>query len=143
MRPSPFSTIGVRPNSAPQSTSVSSSSPRCCEIVEQAGDRAVDLGRLGDVALLHLLVMIPGVVGRDLDVAHAVLGELARQQALPAEVVGRFCADAVQIERLLGSSPRLMIAGHGRLHAEREFVVGDQSFNPRVDDRLAQMLVVE
>ena len=40
-RPLPFSLNGVRPNSPPQTTSVSSSRPRAFRSVEQAGDRLV------------------------------------------------------------------------------------------------------
>src|ERR1041385_5143355 len=54
------------------------------EVLEQAGARPIDLRRLLDVAGPHLLVVVPRVVRRDLDVAGAALGELAGEEARAA-----------------------------------------------------------
>ena len=54
------------------------------EVLEEPGDGFVDFGALVAGAFNDLLVVVPGVVGGDLDVADALLGELAGEQALAA-----------------------------------------------------------
>ena len=124
--------VGVRPNSAPHHTMVSSSRPRCFRSVEQAGDRLVH--GAGVIAmLLHVGVLVPGGIVRvvaviDLHEAHARLAEPPREQALAAKVIGLFLADAVERAAFRADSSRDDQVGRGLLHAPREFIA--------VDDRL-------
>ena len=107
--------VGVRPNSPPQRTSVSSSRPRAFRSVQQAGDRLVDLAGVLRVALLEVAVLVPlhvRVAVRDLHEAHAALGEPAGQQALPAEVVGDRVVEAVErLRRRRSRSARSSTSG--------------------------------
>ena len=79
------STTGVRPNSPPQMTSVSSNSPRCLRSVEQGGDGLVAL--LGQAAVVdfEVVVAVPrlAVAVLDLHEAHAALDQAAGDQHLP------------------------------------------------------------
>ena len=98
------------------------------QIFEQAGDRPVDFGSLGDAPLLHFLVMIPGIIRRDLDVPHTLLGKLSREKTLTAEVVGRF--DAYAIKRVRGF--RFVVQTHhggyrgGHVHQRQQWHHGHQ-----------------
>ena len=94
------SAAGVRPNSPPQITSVSSSRPRLFRSWSRpAIGRSVASG-VACVAALEVAVLVPGLeaAGRvvELHEAHASLDQPARQQALPAEDVGRRLIDPVQ-----------------------------------------------
>ena len=85
---------GVRPNSVPKTTSVSSSRPRCLRSLSSAGDRLVDLAAELAVVGFQAAVGVPGAgaaVGavEDLHEAHAVLDQPPRGQALLAEGLGR------------------------------------------------------
>ena len=60
-RPTPPCEIGMRPNSAPQITSVESSSPRALQVGEQPGDRLVGLGGVLGVVAAQVAVRVPGV----------------------------------------------------------------------------------
>src|SRR6187549_2840432 len=46
------------------------------EILKQGRDRPVNLGRFRDAPLFDFAMVIPCVVGRDLDITHAAFGEL-------------------------------------------------------------------
>ena len=87
-RPSFPSAYGVRPNSPPQTTSVSSSSPRAFRSVSRPAIGWSTARAIFVVPAHEVLVLVPQVAGGDLDEPHAGLGEPAGQQALPAEVVG-------------------------------------------------------
>ena len=52
--------------------------------------------------LLQVRVLVPFVTVRTLNEPHPSFSEAAGQQALSAKVVGRFRADAVEVERLSG-----------------------------------------
>ena len=54
--------MGVRPNSPPKMTSVSSSMPRCFEILEQRRRRLIDLAGDALDVILDAAVMVPVAV---------------------------------------------------------------------------------
>ena len=139
-RPSVPWANGVRPNSPAQTTSVSSSRPRCFRSFEQPGDRLID--RPGVVVVAVLQACRAGPSGRaphagagQLDEPHAALDEPPGEQALPAEHLRRL---RLRIEAVqLAASPRVSSLDvhqlrHGGLHAEGQLVVGDRRFE-RVD----------
>jgi hypothetical protein len=74
-----------RPNSPPQTTSVSSSRPRSSRSSSKRGDGRVGGGAVRREIAPMIGVLIPTAV-RDLDEAHARLAEAPRQQALAAKV---------------------------------------------------------
>ena len=83
--------------------------------------------------------MIPSVVGRDLDVTRAGLGELPRQQALAAKVVGRIRINSVLLQSGFRFAFQTHDLRHGRLHAKRGFIAADQSFDAAVSTAAGQM----
>ena len=103
------------------------------QVGEQAGDRPVDgagvVGVLGQVR-----VLVPGRVGGVVAVGHldepdARLAEPPGQQALPAEVVGRRVADAVEGQGLPRSrAARSSTSGALALHPPGQLVRGDDRF---------------
>src|SRR5881397_2319820 len=74
-RPSPFSLIGVRPNSPPHTTSVSSRRPRSFKSRSRPAT--------GAVVLFDVVVGVPFAAGAavELDEAHPALDETPRQKA--------------------------------------------------------------
>jgi hypothetical protein len=84
-----FCIIGVRPNSPPHTTSVSSSRPRALRSVIRPATRAVDLLAFDRQGLVDRLpgrgaVVVPAPVV-ELDEAHPGLDEAAREQAIIGE----------------------------------------------------------
>ena len=71
------------------------------QVREQTRNRFVDPGTFLHQPLIVLRVVVPGVVGRNLNVADSLFGKLAGEQALPSEVIGRFLVHAIQFERFL------------------------------------------
>ncbi len=97
----PPSAVGVRPNSPPQTTSVSSSRPRdlrsCNKAATGRSVRATAFGKtFADVA-----VMVPtgGAAVINLDEAHTSLDQTTSQEALPPENVRRLRPDAIKLPR--------------------------------------------
>ena len=87
------------------------------EIGEQAAQWQIHGGGAGAKIGVEVEMMIP-VAMRDLDEAHAGFDELAREQALAAEVVrGRF-ADAVELLRRVALAAEVHHAGQFGLHFE-------------------------
>jgi hypothetical protein len=121
----------VRPNSPPQITSVSSSSPRA-QVGQQAGDGPIDGPGVPGVAGLQAAVLVPVAV-RQLDEADAGLDEASGQQALVAEVGRRRVVEAVQPLRRRRLPREVHDAGELRLHAEGEFIGLDDPLDPGVD----------
>ena len=82
-RPLPCA-IGVRPNSPPQMTSVSSSMPRCFRsLISAAARLSTSLAATCDVVLDAAVVVPVAVI--ELDEAHAALGQPPGQQAVGRE----------------------------------------------------------
>ena len=98
-RPSFPSAVGRAAElAAPEDQRVVEQAPRL-QVLEQAGDRLVDLAGVLLVPFLEVAVLVPlheRVAVRDLDEPHAALGEPAGQQALAAEVRGDRVVQAVQ-----------------------------------------------
>ena len=89
--PTAYSAVGWRPNSPPQTTSVSSSRPRCFRSLSSAAiGWSVCAGVLGvvrhEVAVGVPVVVVVGAAGIDLDEPHAALDQPPGQQAARAEV---------------------------------------------------------
>ncbi len=87
----------------------------------------------------HVAVLIPGrVVGVvavvDLNVAHALLGQATRHQALATVVVGGLVADAIELEGGLGFLRQVEGIRRALLHAPGEFV----TLQHRLDLRVAR-----
>ena len=127
-RPSPFSLIGVRPNSPPQTTSVLVEQAARFQILEQAGDRLVHRAAELGVVLLDLRVRVPlaarAVV--ELHEAHAALDQPPREQAHAAQSrrsLFHRCRRAAS--RVFGFLREIDRLGRLGLHAEGEFVAGD------------------
>ena len=131
----------VRPNSPPQTTSVSSSRPRCF--------RSVSRARVGWSMSRHWLgrsrgqhvVLVPAAV-EDLGEADSAFREAAGQQA----VVGGRCRACARRARTCrgsdsGSLSEVGEFGDGGLHAEGHLVLGDAVLDDRVADRLEAVLV--
>ena len=130
-RPSVPWAIGVRPNSPPQTTSVSSQQAAALQVLEQAGDRLVGGPGIVGMALLQVAVLVPAVVAQvlteHLDEPHAALDQPPGDQALPAVGLGRRIVEAVELLRGCGFVRQIHQVGHGRLHAEGQLVVGDRA----------------
>ena len=94
-RPSPWA-MGVRPNSPPQTTSVSSSMPRCLRSLIRAAEAWSTSLALTGMSRFSAAVHVP-VAMVELDEPHAALGQPPGQQAVGREraVVAR---GAVQVE---------------------------------------------
>src|SRR5690606_34517060 len=112
------------------------------QVVEQTGDRTVDLGCFRDMTLLHLQMMVPCIIRRDLDEPDTLLSESPSKQTLPAEVIRRFGANPVEVKRVLSFLMEIHHLRHGRLHPEGEFITGDQPLQIAVGHRLLEMLLV-
>ena len=119
------STIGVRPNSPPHTTSVSSSMPRCFEVAQQRGGRPVGLRRLAPNPALDVGVVVPaGVV--DLDESDAAFGQATGQQAVVGE--GRLAVAGlgpVQRQGVRALLREVHEFGGAALHAEGHLVGRD------------------
>ena len=132
-RPLPWA-IGVRPNSPPQTTSVSSSMPRCFRsLISAAHGWSTSSAMTCDV-VLDVAVVVPVAVV-ELDEPHAALGQPAGQQAVRRErAVGRpSCRTGRAI--FFGSSARSISSGHAGLHPERHLVLADARGDLRIVDR--------
>ena len=109
----------MRPNSVAQTTSVSSSSAALLEVLQQAGDRLVDLRAIGRVVLPQVAVGVPaaGVAVAaviDLHEPHAALHQPPRRQAMLAERRGVLVIEAVQLLRRGRFLLKLEDFGHAR-----------------------------
>ncbi len=75
---------------------------------------------------LDVAVGVPAAVAAagvaDLDEADALLRQPARQQQLPAEVVGLVCADAVELQDVLGLLGQIDDLRSGQLHPGGQLV---------------------
>ena len=85
------SLVGVRPNSPPQIEQRLVPEPGALQVGDQRGDRLVGLAGVQLVVGDAVVVAVPGVLdvaaaGIELDEAHALLEQPARDQALAAEV---------------------------------------------------------
>ncbi len=126
------STIGVRPNSPPQTTRVSSSSPRRF--------RSVDQGRRGPVGLAALVLEAAGDVGVvvpalviEVDEPDPALDQAAGEQAVVGERrLARL--GPVEVEGLLASRPRGPSARGAGLHPVGQLVGGDPGLDLGVAD---------
>ncbi len=116
---------------------------RALQIGEQAGDGQVHLARVLLVIGLEVRVLVPLVAVRALDEAHAGFGEAAREQALPAEVVGGVGSDAVEIEGRLRFAREVHHAGCLELHAEGELEGCKARLEGRIGLASGQVLAVE
>ena len=118
----------MRPNSPPQITSVSSSSPRRLRSVEQCRNRPIDLSALlgqvfDDVVAGAGAVTVPSPV-EELNVAHPSLEQPAGQQAVIRE--GRRPGlGAVFFQDFLGLLADIHRVGDGHLHPECQLVLAD------------------
>ena len=132
------STIGVRPNSPPQITSVSSSSPRCLRSVISAAQAwSVSQAVLLDV-LRQLAVLIPSFV-KDLHEPHAPLDQPPREQAGVGERrLARL--GAVQLEDVLRLAADVDRLGRARLHAVGHLERIDPRGNLGIADRVEMLL---
>ena len=120
--PLTISTAGVRPNSPPQRTSVSSNSPRCLRSVRRAAiawsqSWASLRWFSGDV-----VVAVPGldVAVVELDEPHAPLDQAAGDQELPG-----LHARAVGVADVLRLLLDVEGVGGGHLHAVGQLEAGD------------------
>ena len=109
---------GVRPNSPPQMTSVSSSRPRCFRSLTSAADgwsvsRHWILSCVGQVA-----VLVPAGV-HELDEPHAALGQPAGHQAVVGERALPLHVGAVHVEDVLRLVREVGQLRHARLHLDR------------------------
>ena len=98
----PVWATGSRPNSPPQITRVSSSSPRWARSSSKPGDRLVGLAGELFVIALDVDVAVPRAFvfhapGVNLDEPHSALDQPAGRQALACEVVAARVADAVKL----------------------------------------------
>ena len=123
-RPSPPCDIGVRPNSPPQMTSVSSSMPRCFRSLISAAVGLVDLLGLERDVVLDVAVVVPVAVV-ELDEAHAALGQPAGQQAVRGERAVARLARRTARARSAAPCDMSISSGHARLHLERHLVLRD------------------
>ena len=89
---------------------------------DERGDGLVHAADEIAVRALDVVVRIPRAVV-ELHEAHALLDELAREQALPPERIRRVLADAVAFLRARVLAREVEHVGHLHLHAEGEFVV--------------------
>ena len=113
-RPAPS---GVRPNSPPQMTSVSSSRPRCFRSLTSAAHGLVGVAAVLLQVVDQVAVLVPGFV-EELDEAHAALDQAAGQQAVVGEATA--CPARRRTSRgcASGSLRDVHQLGRARLHAE-------------------------
>ena len=138
-----ISTIGVRPNSPPQITSVASSNPRCFRSFNQRGRRLI-----GDVAILlqiafEIGVMVPTGVHQHHE-TNAAFDHAAGQQAVGGEGTSRLLDSTPYISSVAGGFLReIQQLRRGHLHAERQFIRidarGDLHVAGLVEMRLVQV----
>ena len=126
----PFWLTGVRPNSPPQTTRVSSSRP-----VRFRSVRSAATGLIGQAA--HLLVVGVDIVVRvplhgdraaariELDEPHPALDQPAGQQAAGAELDGPRVVQAVHLAGRCGLAREVNRLGRGALHPVGQLVDGD------------------
>ncbi len=98
-RPSSPCAVGVRPNSPPQRTSVSSSSPRAFRSASRPAIGRSTSRAFCAWSLLQVAVLVPLVAVGNLHEAHAALGEPPGHQALAAEVLRLRVVEAVELAR--------------------------------------------
>ena len=138
--------MGVRPNSPPQSTRVSSSSPRAFRSSSRPAIGRSVAAQLAGSSDLEAPVLIPELAARplrglrvvDLNEAHAALDQPTGEQALAAEDLRHRFVQTVKRLRGAGSRPQLEGLGRFGLHAKRQFERGDAGFQPAV--RLAALI---
>ena len=128
----------MRPNSPPQTTSVSSSRPRCLRsVIRRAEAWSVVLALAAD-AVGQAAVMVPALVV-ELDEAHAALGQPAGEQAVGGEGAGLAAPRGRRGRGRSSGSSRIGDLGHARLHAVGHLVLGDAG----VDLGVAEVVVVD
>ena len=119
----------MRPNSPPQTTSVSSSRPRCLRSLSRAA-----IGRSTSLALLrqavHDVVAGAGAVHvpapvEELHVAHALLDQPAGEQAVVGERRLARARRRRASRTFFGSLADVHHLGHGDLHAVGQLVLAD------------------
>ena len=127
--------MGVRPNSPPQITSVSSKQPALFEVGKQRGRGLVDVAALVLKALVQCLVgrravRVPAPI-EQLHVPHTAFDEPSREQAIVGEMLlpGPRAIKVVNVLRLLRNVDRVC---RGHLHAERHFVLRDARHRLRI-----------
>ena len=125
----------MRPNSPPQTTSVSSSRPRALRSLSKPGDRLIDGAGVVLVAVLQVAVLVPAVVAAGSWHSSSTkrtprsTSRRASRHWRPNDFAWRRVVEAVELLASPSVSPREVHQfGHGRLHAEGQFVVGDGRF---------------
>ncbi len=123
----PDSASGERPNSPPQTTSVSSSIPRRLRSLSSAATGRSVVGGHPEVVLLDVVVGVPLLVprpaaGDDADEPDALLDQPPGEQAAPAVVVGRLAADPVEVQGLARLAGQVEDLGRLGLHPEGQVV---------------------
>ena len=95
--------------------------PRLLEILEQAGDRLIQVLRVLGV-LGHVTVLIPVVAGtavHQFDEAHAAFRQATRHKTRPAEAVGLVALHAVERESVVTFLREIENLARLGLHVER------------------------
>ncbi len=141
--------MGVRPNSPPQTTSVVSSRPRALRSVSKAAIGWSTARGVVFVAGLEAAVLVPAIgtdIGAEqLDESHPSLDEPPRDQAFACIDPRRWIRSIEPIEPL--SRRRFAVDTHqlgkGRLHAERQLIVGDRRFEAVVMSHAAKGALIE
>ena len=118
----------MRPNSPPQITSVSSSSPRRLRSTSRAAIGRVDFPAffrqvLDDVVAGARAVAVPAPV-EELDVPHAALDQAASQKAVVGERRGPGFR-AILLQDRFGLLADIHDVGNGHLHPEGQLVLAD------------------
>ena len=126
-RPLPFSDIGVRPNSPPQTTSVWSSRPRRFRSLSRPATGWSMARQILAWFAFDVGVGVPPAARAavELDEPHAALDQAAGQQAEPAEALGRRVVQAVEGAGLGGLARQVDGLGGLGLHAEGQLVALD------------------
>ena len=126
--------MGVRPNSPPQITSVSSSSPRCLRSLIERGGGLIGGAAVGLEVARDVGVGVPAFV-IDVDEPHAALDHPPRQQAGPGER-GFVRIGAVHRQGRLALALQVHQLGGGGLQPEGHLVGGDAGGDLGVADGL-------
>ena len=128
----------------PQDQRIFQQPPRL-EVLDQAGDRFVDLADVDLVSLFQVGVLVPLFVVKrqavgvtDLDKTDAPLGKAASQQTHLAKVLGLLVVQSVQLPRVGRFAGQVDRLGCGRLHAEGHLV----RFDPRCQVGVAPLLLL-
>ena len=93
-----------------------------CQILNEAGNGAVDATDQSCVCFGDVVVTVPGT-GVELDKTDTLLDELASQQATASEMVGVGISDPVQLLGLPGFTIQVNDIWNLHLHAKGKFVI--------------------